>query len=138
MQHLKSFDTGYLKIDVVGDSSLIFHLAHNTPGASMDGKKIIKPKGWDYSIEGIHKLLNAYISMHGMIDMTAQGGATAANFTRNLDELWKRSPAGAGADKVVLRVAVISWTGNDVAGKNKGKTGIYKGLAVTQGNARCS
>ena len=42
LQHIKSFDTGYLKIDIVGDSTLIFHLAHNTPGASVCGKQITK------------------------------------------------------------------------------------------------
>ena len=131
LQNIKSFDTGYLKIDIVGDSSLIFHLAHNTPGASSNGKQITKPKGWNFSVEGIHKLLKDYISMHCMVDMTAQGGATAAHFTKNLDELWERSPAGAGADKFMLRVAVICWTGNDVASKTQGKAGIYIGVAVT-------
>ena len=111
---------------------MILHLAHNTPGAGVDGKHIIKPKGWDFTIEGIHKLVKNYISMHGMVDVTAQGGATAANFTKNIDDLWKRKPrpAGAGADKTVLRVALVSWLGNDVAGPSK-KNSVTRGVAVT-------
>jgi hypothetical protein len=92
LRNIKSFDTGYLKIDIVGDSTLIFHLAENTPGASVCGKKITKPAGWEFSVEGIHRLVKDYISMHCMVDMTAQGGATAAQFKKNLDELWTRSP----------------------------------------------
>ena len=71
-----------MKIDIVGDSTLIFHLAHNTPGASVCGKQITKPKGWNFSVEGIHKLVKDYISMHCMVDMTAQGGATAAHYKK--------------------------------------------------------
>ena len=43
LQDIKSYDTGYLKVDVVGDSSLIFHVAENTPVASLDGKKVVNP-----------------------------------------------------------------------------------------------
>ncbi len=60
-----------------------------------------------YSVEGIHKLVKDYISKHCMVDMTAQGGATATHYKKNLDELWTRSPAKAGADKFLLRVAAV-------------------------------
>ena len=131
LQDIKSYNTGYLKIDIVGDSSLIFHVAENTPGASMSGKKGLKPAGWEFSVEGIHRLVKDYISMHCMIDMTAQGGATAAQFMKSINELWARSPVEMGADKFLLRVAVLCWTCNDATSKNKGKAGKYKGLAVT-------
>ncbi len=64
LQDSKSYNTGYLKIDIVGDSSWIFHVAENTPGASMSGKKRLKPSGWEFSVEGIHRLVKDYISMH--------------------------------------------------------------------------
>ena len=80
---------------------------------------MLKPPGWEFSIEGIHRLVKDYISMHCMVDMTAQGGATAAQFMKSINELWARSPVDMGADKFLLRVAVLCWTCNDVAGKNQ-------------------
>jgi hypothetical protein len=131
LNNIKSYDTGYLKVDIYGDSSLIFHVSENTPGASVVKGKVVKPKDWKFSVEGIHKLVKDYISMHCMVDATAQGGASAGDFVKNINELWSRSPVEMGADKYLLRVAVLCWTCNDCATWNRGKSGRFKAKPVT-------
>ena len=69
--------------------------------------------------------------MHCMVDVAAQGGATAGDFVKNINELWIRSPVEMGADKFLMRVAVLSWTCNDVATWNTGKSGRFKAKQVT-------
>ena len=50
-----------------------------------------------------------------MLDVAAQGAATAKEFTTLIDELWTRSPVEMGADKFLTRVCKLSWTCNDEA-----------------------
>ncbi len=83
---------------------MIFHVAENTPGASMDKGKLVKPTDWKFSVRGIHQLVKDYISMHCMVDVAAQGGATDGDFVKNINELWTRSPVDMGADKYLLRI----------------------------------
>ena len=64
LNNIKSYNTGYLKVDIYGDSSLIFRVSENTPGSSVVMGKVVKHKGWKFSVEGIHKLVKDYISMH--------------------------------------------------------------------------
>ena len=74
LDDIKAYDLGHLQVDIFADSSMIFHPAASTPGASVVNGKLIKPKGFVHSVEGLHRLVKDYISMHCMVDVAAQGG----------------------------------------------------------------
>ncbi len=54
---LKAPDLGYVKVDIFADSSLIFHPAATTPGASILNGMLVKPKGFENTVAGLHKLI---------------------------------------------------------------------------------
>ena len=89
---LKAPDLGFVKVGVFADSSLIFHPAATTPGASILNGKLVKPKGFVHSVAGLHTLIKDFVSVHCMLDIAAEGAATAKEFTKLIDELWTRSP----------------------------------------------
>ena len=107
LDDIKAYDLGYLKVDIFADSSMISHPAASTPGASVVNGKLIKPKGFVHSVEGLHKLTKDFISMHCMLDIAAQGAATAKEFTKLVDELWIRSPVEMGADKFLTSLCAL-------------------------------
>ncbi len=136
-------DQEVVKIDLVGDSSLLGHPGLNYPGVrkAKDGAHL-PPVGWTPEVATLRQEVRRHLLNDGAIlDVLAEGGATCEGLTRLATEAWLRKPTSGGAhdtfEKVmgrrVTRVAVISWMGNDVATWNTNKnTGKYKAKAVTQ------
>ncbi len=60
VKRLKAPDLGYVKVDIFADSALIFHPAATTPGASILNGKLVKPKGFEHSVAGLHKLIKDF------------------------------------------------------------------------------
>ncbi len=87
---------GHVKIDILSDSSLMFHCAPSTTGAQTVGGRLVKPKNFELTVLPIHKLVKTFVSTHCTVDIAAGGGATSSGLARLSDQLWERRPRANG------------------------------------------
>ena len=74
LKNLAEQEWSNIKIDVIGDSSLITHLGASTPGAKVVGNKIEKPPGWEPSVAELHIGMKRMLGVSCSLDVAAEGG----------------------------------------------------------------
>ena len=119
-----------IKVDVIGDSSLLAHVGATTSGVTMNKGKLVKPPNWSTSVADLHEGIKRFVGVNIALDMCVEGGTTCQGLARLADEVWSRALVETGPHKVI-RIAVVSWCCNDHSTFNKQTGGKHKCTAIT-------
>ena len=84
---LSAVNWGGIKVDVLGDSSLLAHPGLSTPGVTINAKGVLKnPPNWQVSVADLHEGIKRMVNVDVALDICVEGGSTCVGLARLADE----------------------------------------------------